>query len=118
MGGAHMHQHPLACTCSSLRDQIYQIPANIYKNPGQSAKIHCSHSIESYDHILWYKQSKNNQMQLLGHMYGNSGLPETGLNVKIDGSAKKDQNSTLSIEGLSLSSSAVYFCALRLRHCC
>ena len=43
-----------------------------------------------------------------------SPTPEDGAGVKIEGSAKKDENCTLTIEGLTLNSSAVYFCAARL----
>ncbi|KAG8013114.1 T-cell receptor beta-2 chain C region, partial [Nibea albiflora] len=72
---------------SSLNDQVYQTPAHIYKKPGKAAKINCSHSNQYYDRILWYKQSKNGEMQLLGYMNVNSGFPEEGVNVKIEGGA-------------------------------
>ncbi|XP_044023433.1 uncharacterized protein LOC122862178 [Siniperca chuatsi] len=101
-------------TGSSLSDKVYQTPADMYKTPEGKATISCSHSIDNYDRILWYKQMENRQLQLLGYMLGNSGTPETGVNVKIEGNANKDQNCTLKIERLSLSSSAVYFCAARL----
>ncbi|KAI3367129.1 hypothetical protein L3Q82_008184 [Scortum barcoo] len=108
-------------TGSSPSDQIYQTPAQTYDKPGKSATISCSHSIQNYDQILWYKQSKNGELQLLGYMTGDSGFPETGVNVKIEGNAQKDQNCTLTIKQLSLNSSAVYFCAARLHsaayHC-
>ena len=44
----------------------------------------------------------------------NNGNPENGAGVRIEGSANKDKNCTLTIEGLKLNSSAVYFCAARL----
>lgn len=53
-------------------------------------------------------------MQLLGYMYVNNPNLEEGFNVKIEGDANKDKNCTLTIEGLSLTSSAVYFCAASL----
>lgn len=82
--------------------------------PGETANLKCSHSIPSYNRILWYRQSQNRQLQFLGHMIGDTGYSETGLDVKIEGSANKDQTATLTILGLSLNSSAVYFCAARL----
>ncbi|KAF1374492.1 hypothetical protein PFLUV_G00229660 [Perca fluviatilis] len=97
---------------SSLSDRVYQTPAHVFNKPKEMAKINCSHSIDSYNQILWYKQS-NRQLQFLGYMFSTSGNPEAGLGVKIEGSAEKDQNCTLTIEELSLSSSAVYFCAAR-----
>ncbi|MED6257859.1 hypothetical protein ATANTOWER_032599 [Ataeniobius toweri] len=96
---------------SSLSDQVYQVPEHIIKKPGESATIKCSHSIPSYDRVLWYKQST--QLQFLGHMYKDMENPEAGLNVKLGGNADKGQNCTLMLEALSPNSSAVYFCAAR-----
>ncbi|XP_059209646.1 M1-specific T cell receptor beta chain-like [Centropristis striata] len=96
---------------SSLSDQVHQTPADINKKPEETAEITCSHSIESYNRILWYKQLKNKELQFLGYMLSTADNPEPGLGVKVKGSANKDQNCTLIIEGLSLNSSAVYFCA-------
>uniref|UniRef100_A0A3B4XB91 Ig-like domain-containing protein n=1 Tax=Seriola lalandi dorsalis TaxID=1841481 RepID=A0A3B4XB91_SERLL len=92
-----------------LLDQVHQSPGDIYSKSGEEATIKCLHSIQSYDRILWYKQLKNRQLQLLGYMELTIAYPEPGLDVKIDGSADKDQNCTLTIERLN--SSAVYFCA-------
>ncbi|XP_028422225.1 immunoglobulin lambda-1 light chain [Perca flavescens] len=96
---------------SSLSDNVHQTPADTFKKPNEPATISCSHSIPNYDRVLWYKQSKNKKLQFLGYMYKNNGNPEAGLGIKMDGSADKDQTSTLTIEELSLNSSAVYFCA-------
>lgn len=101
-------------TGSSLSDKVHQTPADMYNKPGGTAKINCSHSIQNYDSILWYKQLKNKQLQFLGYMYTNMDNPEAGLGVKINGGAEKDQTCTLEIEGLNLNSNAVYFCAARL----
>ncbi|XP_053192292.1 M1-specific T cell receptor beta chain-like [Scomber japonicus] len=101
---------------SSLSDQVHQTPAHMYKKPGEQVNISCSHSIQSYNRILWYKQLKDRrQLDFLGYMMGDSGLPETGSGVNITGSANKDQNCTLTVEGLKLNSSAVYFCAARIQ---
>ena len=50
-------------------------------------------------------------MLLLGYMIAGSGYPETGMAVKMDGSANTNQISTLTIEEISLNSTAMYFCA-------
>ncbi|KAG7509766.1 immunoglobulin lambda-1 light chain-like [Solea senegalensis] len=106
---------------SSLSDKVKQTPAHMIKKSTETANISCSHSIDSYNQILWYKQLNNRQLQLLGYMLANIGKPETGADVKIHGSANKDQNCTLTIETLDLNSSAVYFCAASLHsathHC-
>uniref|UniRef100_A0A3B4XBF6 Ig-like domain-containing protein n=1 Tax=Seriola lalandi dorsalis TaxID=1841481 RepID=A0A3B4XBF6_SERLL len=96
---------------SSLSDQVHQSPVDIYWKSGEEATIKCSHSIQSYDRILWYKQLKNRQLQFLGYMVANTGKPEDGVKVKIGGSANQGETSTLTIEGLSENNSAVYFCA-------
>ena len=100
-------------TGSSLSDQVYQTPAHMYNKTGQTAKISCSHSSGSYNQILWYKQF-NKQLQFLGYVYLNKGYPESDVDVTMSGGADKDQTCTLTIKGLNLSSSAVYFCAARL----
>ncbi|KAL7380197.1 hypothetical protein ABVT39_013510 [Epinephelus coioides] len=96
---------------SSLSNKVQQTPTEMYAETGKTADISCSHNVQDYNQILWYKQSKNKQMQLLGYMNVNTGYPEAGLSVKIDGGADKGQNCTLTTEELSLNSSAVYFCA-------
>uniref|UniRef100_A0A3Q2VNN2 Immunoglobulin V-set domain-containing protein n=1 Tax=Haplochromis burtoni TaxID=8153 RepID=A0A3Q2VNN2_HAPBU len=72
-----------------------------------------SPSYEVYNVILWYKQTKNNQLQLLGHVYSTNPSVEPGVTVTIAGNANKDQTCTLTIKDLTLNSSAVYFCAAR-----
>ncbi|XP_037550754.1 M1-specific T cell receptor beta chain [Nematolebias whitei] len=92
---------------SSLSEQVVQTPAETLKRSGETAKISCSHSIQSYDQILWYKQSDQHPMQLLGYMFGDAAFPERGLNVKMEGSANKDKSCTLTVEGSSLSDQVV-----------
>uniref|UniRef100_A0A3P9BZ98 Immunoglobulin V-set domain-containing protein n=1 Tax=Maylandia zebra TaxID=106582 RepID=A0A3P9BZ98_9CICH len=63
-------------TGSSLSDQVHQNPADMYKNLEETAEITCSHSIDTYNQILWYKQTKTGQMQFLGYMLGTSSSVE------------------------------------------
>uniref|UniRef100_A0A3Q3X2J8 Immunoglobulin V-set domain-containing protein n=1 Tax=Mola mola TaxID=94237 RepID=A0A3Q3X2J8_MOLML len=104
----------IVTSCSSLSDKVHQSPAEMLHNREETAKINCSHSIQDYNYIYWYKLTEDRQMQLLGYMYNNDGNPEAGSGVKIEGGARKDQTCTLTIEGLGLNSSAVYFCAASL----
>uniref|UniRef100_A0A669D3H5 Ig-like domain-containing protein n=1 Tax=Oreochromis niloticus TaxID=8128 RepID=A0A669D3H5_ORENI len=94
---------------NNIHDQVDQTPADIYTK-GEDVKIYCSHSIQSYDEILWYKQSEK-QLQYLGYMNIDKGYPETGVNVTMEGNANKGKNCTLTIKDLKVSSSGVYFCA-------
>uniref|UniRef100_A0A3B4H9H3 Immunoglobulin V-set domain-containing protein n=1 Tax=Pundamilia nyererei TaxID=303518 RepID=A0A3B4H9H3_9CICH len=72
---------------------VYQNPADMYKEQGQRADITCSHSIDNYDRILWYKQIKGH-LQYLGYIVGNLGRPETGANVTIIGNCSGSSEST------------------------
>ena len=94
--------------------EVHQIPPEMLVKQGERTKISCSHNILGYNRIFWYKLSKNTQMQLLGYMSLNDEYPEDGVDVKMEGSASKDKNCTLTTEELTLSSSAVYFCAASL----
>ncbi|KAI3367130.1 hypothetical protein L3Q82_008185 [Scortum barcoo] len=38
---------------SSFSDRVHQNPADIYRNPGGKAVIDCSHTIDTYDNIIW-----------------------------------------------------------------
>lgn len=100
-------------TGSSLNDKVLQTPLNIQANSGKTANISCSHSIQNYDTILWYKRSEDRQLQLLGYYYLSKSYPEPGVIVEMKGGAEKGENCTLIIKELSVSSSAVYFCAAR-----
>uniref|UniRef100_A0A3Q2QI92 Ig-like domain-containing protein n=1 Tax=Fundulus heteroclitus TaxID=8078 RepID=A0A3Q2QI92_FUNHE len=95
------------CAGSSLSDQVRQTPAYIQANSGDSATISCSHSIQSYDVILWYKRSEDTQLQLLGYRYLGTSFPEPGVDVDMEGG----QTCTLTIERVNQSSTGVYFCA-------
>uniref|UniRef100_A0A672H9R7 Ig-like domain-containing protein n=1 Tax=Salarias fasciatus TaxID=181472 RepID=A0A672H9R7_SALFA len=95
---------------SSSTERVSQTPRNIHSKPGEQAEIYCSHGIDNYDKILWYKQSQG-ELQLLGYISFTDGYPEPGLDVKVHGDANKNKNSTLTMEKLQVNSSAVYFCA-------
>ncbi|KAF3845333.1 hypothetical protein F7725_008496 [Dissostichus mawsoni] len=119
--------HVILVSGSSLSDNVQQTPAYMYKNLGEEAVIRCSHSIENYDRILWYKQMKDRELQFLGYIFAGVKNPEPGLGqlkrehrslawVRIGGRAHAGHNCTLTIEGLSESSSAEFFCAVSLGH--
>ncbi|CAG5866807.1 unnamed protein product [Menidia menidia] len=97
-------------TGSSPSEQVHQTPADALYKPGDTAVIHCSHTVDNFERICWYKQS-NNQLQLLGYMDMIFGRPEESVNVKINGSAEKGQICTLIVEELNVNGNAVYFCA-------
>uniref|UniRef100_A0A3B4AY63 Ig-like domain-containing protein n=1 Tax=Periophthalmus magnuspinnatus TaxID=409849 RepID=A0A3B4AY63_9GOBI len=96
---------------SSLNDKVHQTPKDIYNTKGTSAKIQCSHEIDSYNRILWYKQLKDGQLQFLGYIVATAPSPEDGAKIQIEGDANKGKKSFLTIEEPS---SAMYYCAASL----
>ncbi|CAL8297277.1 unnamed protein product [Arctogadus glacialis] len=54
-----------------LSDQVHQTPPDMVVaiKSGATVTLNCSHSIENYNTILWYKQQRNNkQLELLGNL--------------------------------------------------
>uniref|UniRef100_A0A3B5L5W7 Ig-like domain-containing protein n=1 Tax=Xiphophorus couchianus TaxID=32473 RepID=A0A3B5L5W7_9TELE len=98
-------------TGASLGDQVRQTPFDILAKRGEAASISCSHSIQNYNVILWYKRLEDTQLQLLGYRFLGESFIETGVDVEMQGSADRDQTCTLMIKELIESSSGVYFCA-------
>uniref|UniRef100_A0A667YGN1 Ig-like domain-containing protein n=1 Tax=Myripristis murdjan TaxID=586833 RepID=A0A667YGN1_9TELE len=95
-------------TGSSLSDQVHQTPADMYKKPGETAQVNCSHNIQNYYTILWYRQSENQQMQLLGYISYAKGYPEPGVTVQMGGSANQG---SFTVKNVEPGDNGVYFCA-------
>ncbi|XP_077416081.1 T cell receptor beta chain MC.7.G5-like [Vanacampus margaritifer] len=90
---------------------VTQTPADIIDSVGRSATISCSHTIKTYDQILWYRQ-RGIDMQLIGYLYYQTVTIEPGQeDVKIEGSGQANKMCNMIIPELRLNSSAVYFCA-------
>ena len=84
---------------------------------GATVTLNCSHSIENYNTILWYKQQCNNkQLKLLGYIYSTFATPEMGMDGEMSGSAGQHQTARLTIQNISVESSAVYFCAASIHN--
>ncbi|XP_025756607.1 immunoglobulin lambda-1 light chain isoform X1 [Oreochromis niloticus] len=92
---------------------VLQTPPSIIKKVGQSvsSQIHCSHNVSIFDRILWYKQDEHRALKFLGYLNGEYPYPEDDVKGKIsfDGNARKHSN--LTISNVSVTDSAVYFCA-------
>ncbi|KAG1972219.1 hypothetical protein F2P79_000343 [Pimephales promelas] len=89
---------------------VDQKPAAVIVSPGASCTLSCSHSISSYNTILWYYQRGQN-MHIIGYSFHSTPNLENAADKKYDlkGDAKSSVN--LTISELLLNESAVYFCA-------
>ncbi|XP_072314377.1 M1-specific T cell receptor beta chain-like [Eucyclogobius newberryi] len=95
---------------SGSSTNVHQTPSEIVIEMEQPSEIKCSHSIQDYNCILWYKQSKySTQLQLLGYMFMKDGYPEKGVDVEMKGGALKDQTCILTLP--KNNESAKYYCA-------
>lgn len=95
---------------SSGSQQVFQTPTSVFSRSGGTANINCSHNVQNYNQILWYKQQASGLL-LLGYVYYKDAYTEKGLDVKMTGSADKDQQCMLTVERLDSNGSGVYFCA-------
>lgn len=92
---------------------VNQTPSEQIKISTKSLQIQCSHSIQGYNRILWYKQTWSGTLTLLGYLILSQETTEPDFRgkVKMEGSANVNEKNSLTIYNLSLNDSAVYFCA-------
>ncbi|CAJ1074715.1 hypothetical protein F2P81_003054 [Xyrichtys novacula] len=80
---------------SSDGKDVNQKPERIFSKLGPSVELICSHEIDTYNRIYWYKQVESKEMQFLGYMNVNNGYPEDEKKMKITGDARKSQVSAV-----------------------
>ncbi|KAL7380024.1 hypothetical protein ABVT39_010125 [Epinephelus coioides] len=95
--------------CASHSNSVFQTPPFIIKETGQSVarEINCSHSIPSYNRILWYKQDKQGALKFLGYMNLNSENVEKDVKGKISFDGDGRTHSRLNISDLALNDSGL-----------
>ena len=94
--------------------EVVQTPRDLIVNQ-QSALFQCSHKTQSHDVILWYRQSENRDISLLGYLNTNIDYTEDDFQHKIKLQGDGRDKANLTIENPTLEDSAVYFCASK-RH--
>ncbi|XP_077395354.1 immunoglobulin lambda-1 light chain-like [Festucalex cinctus] len=89
---------------------VTQTPADIIDSVGRSATVDCSHNIDVYNLILWYRQ-RGMDMQLIGYLHYKTVTMELGQeDVEIKGGAQAHETCKMIIPKLRLNSSAIYYC--------
>ncbi|XP_041929080.1 uncharacterized protein LOC121693602 [Alosa sapidissima] len=106
----------LVFTGSKASSLVNQSPPDIIQSIGQSGPwIQCSHHIQNYNRILWYKQTKDGQLTYLGYLFGKDPYPEVKGKIKLNGTS--NTNGAMMVENLQSNDSAEYFCAAYARLC-
>uniref|UniRef100_A0AAY4AIS8 Ig-like domain-containing protein n=1 Tax=Denticeps clupeoides TaxID=299321 RepID=A0AAY4AIS8_9TELE len=81
----------------------------------KSASFDCSHNVSNYYYIQWYKQTQSSGLKLLGYLSTDTPNLEPeykeSKKIQMDGDARENKKAFLTINSLSSSDSAVYFCA-------
>lgn len=96
---------------SSLSDKVHQNPHDMLENVLESPVLHCSHSISSYNRILWYKQTQDRQLVFLGYLLGSEPQLETEVKNKLALEGNGNDNGKLTIKNLEFNDTGTYFCA-------
>uniref|UniRef100_A0A3Q2QHP3 Ig-like domain-containing protein n=1 Tax=Fundulus heteroclitus TaxID=8078 RepID=A0A3Q2QHP3_FUNHE len=96
----------------SLSSNVHQEPPSIIGSPEGPATISCSHSVNTYDTILWYqKLTGDSALKLIGYNLISGAKLEDEFkdhfSMKGDGSKKSE----LSVQKLQPEDSGTYYCA-------
>ncbi|RVE57555.1 hypothetical protein OJAV_G00217390 [Oryzias javanicus] len=96
---------------------VHQTPPFIIKRAGESLnnEIECSHRIENYEIILWYRTDQNGSLTFLGYLNLRFPYPEEEFKAKISFDGHGSQQSNLNVSDLQVGDGGVYYCAAR-RH--
>ncbi|XP_058256035.1 uncharacterized protein LOC131359902 [Hemibagrus wyckioides] len=97
-------------SCSGICS-VTQNPPDLIKNHDGFAEIKCAHTKESYNGILWYKHSQDSGFTLMGYLNVLSIKLEAEFETKVVLSGDGTNNGSMTINSLSVSDSAVYYCA-------
>jgi len=94
--------------------EVEQKVKSLFANKNDKKEMVCSHDDNTMLVMLWYQQ-KNTAMDLIGYSYGVSEpTNEDGFKERFTLKRTDTLNGALEISELSLSDSAVYYCAVSM----
>ncbi len=100
---------------SMAADQIWpNKSANVISTEGESVTLSCSYDTSSNKvELSWYRQSPNKEPQYYGNMLVHGVGTGTPADPRFQ-STTSERSTELTITGVTLSDSALYYCALRV----
>lgn len=108
-------QHLLVCFTVLVKcKDVHQQPEDLLCRAGdEKVEISCSHTIKSYDTILWYQQTEvDTAMKLIGYVsYTSIKSIEAPWKNVFNVSGNGEEKASLHFSFINTSLSAVYFCA-------
>lgn len=93
---------------------VTQFPPDLIGNLTDAPVLHCSHSIQGFEHILWYKHD-GRRFNFFGYINLNYLYPEEEVKNKVTFAGDGRNNVTFTINSLTSDDNGVYYCAAR-RH--
>ncbi|KAF4084286.1 hypothetical protein AMELA_G00127060, partial [Ameiurus melas] len=92
----------------SQSDRVFQTPPDLFGHHKQSVKIQCEHSVPNYDRIIWYRETQDLGLTLIGYQYVTSQPQiENDFKLKVEIAGDGRKNVSLTIKNLSSNDSVV-----------